>query len=101
MGQFQVQKFHSNFFPGDGWKYIAGQISRYGLSVITWHNVVVESVTSITVLSIGVFFPTFFFLPWINPARLYGFPQPTVSAVEFHEPLQRDKNILPIATPQP
>ena len=94
-------KFRSNYFPADGWQYIAKQIRDLGLSVIPWRNVVVQSVTSITVLSVGILFPTPLFLPWIRIERLYNIPNPTVSAAEYVAPVPSDGTPSPIATPQP
>jgi hypothetical protein len=94
-------KFHTNFFPSDGWSYISKQIHNYGLSLITWRNVFVESVTSITVLSMGIFFPTFIFIPWISPGKIYGIPEPTVSAAEFRDLIPLEERISPLETPTP
>ena len=94
-------QFHTNYFPSDGWKYIAGQIHYYGLSVIPWRNVVINSVTSITVLSVGLLFPSPLFLPWIRIERLYNIPDPTVSAAEYAAPIPTEATPSPIATPQP
>lgn len=94
-------KFHTNFFPADGWGYISRQINNYGLSLITWRNVVVESVASMTVLSLGFFFPTFIFIPWISPSKLFGIPEPTVTAAEAGDPVFPEEQLSPLETPTP
>jgi hypothetical protein len=94
-------KFHTNFFPSDGWNYISRQVSNYGLSLIPWRNVVINSLTSITVLSLSFFFPSFIFIPWISPGKLYGIPEPTVTAVEASHPVILQERISPIGTPSP